>query len=321
MKSKKFLNVIKILWLVAVVAGGIYYVVKNYDAAIQYISTIEPVKLIISFLLIVAVRILNVDLIQRSLVIVGWKPNFSRAFSLVSISQLGKYIPGGIWQFVARFGAYKENQLSNKDMGKSFLIENIWLVAGAFFCSLAFLFLSIPNSVVEKYQIFLSVQLRVLLTLVCIFAWLLTLVIIEHRFDPRTKGSHARIVLTQFVTQAVMWILTGISFYVLLPVAGSLNDICFSIGAFGLAFLAGYVVIIAPGGIGVREYVAAVLFAIMYANLEIGIFTIVHRLLYTIVEFLLAGIAYLLPNKASSVENGDPGSDSAQSEDSQRQKE
>ncbi len=304
----------------AVVAGGIYYVAKNYDAAIQYISTIEPVKLIISFLLIVAVRILNVDLIQRSLVIVGWKPNFSRAFSLVSISQLGKYIPGGIWQFVARFGAYKENQLSNKDMGKSFLIENIWLVAGAFFCSLAFLFLSIPSAVAEKYHIVLSVQFRVLLALVCIFAWVLMLVIIERRFDPQTKASHARIVLVQFVTQAMMWILTGISFYVLLPVAGSLKDMSFSIGAFGLAFLAGYVVIIAPGGIGVREYVAAVLFSLVYANIEIGIFTIVHRLLYTIVEFLLAGIAYLLPNKPAPANGGAPDADKKQGEDSQHLK-
>ncbi len=305
MKNNKFLNVIKILWLVAVIAGGVYYVVKNYDTAIEYLSSIEPLSLIISFALIIALRILSVDLVRRSLVIIGWKPNFGRAFSLVSISQLGKYIPGGIWQFVARFGAYKENQISNKDMGKSFLIENIWMVGGAFFCSLAFLLISIPNTVLRNINLQLTTLTRYLLALVCILLWLLMLIIVERIFDQKSKRDHPLIVVKQFTSQAVMWIINGISFFILLPGAETLNSIFFSIGACGASFLAGYVAIFAPGGLGVREYVTTLLFSLVYVNVEIGILSIVHRLLYTVAEFLLAGIAYLIPNKGQPVANGE----------------
>ena len=306
MKKSKFLNGIKIVWLVAVIAGGVYYVVKNYDTAIEYFSSIEPLELIISFVLIIALRILSIDLVQRSLVIIGWKPNFKRAFSLVSISQLGKYIPGGIWQFVARFGAYKENQISTKDMGKSFLIENIWMVGGAFFCSLAFLLISMPDTVLQDVNLQLSTLIRYLLSLVCIILWLLMLIIIERIFDQKPKRDHPKIVLKQFISQAVMWIINGISFFILLPGTEIVNGTFFSIGGFGASFLAGYVAIFAPGGLGVREYVTTVLFSLVYVNVEIGILSIVHRLLYTIAEFLLAGIAYLIPNNGQPVADSEP---------------
>ena len=52
-------------------------------------------------------------------------------FTIFTVSQLGKYIPGSIWHFAARINAYKENALSNKKTAQVMLIENIWLVTGA----------------------------------------------------------------------------------------------------------------------------------------------------------------------------------------------
>lgn len=286
--------------MIAVIVGGVYYVINNYETAINYLFSIKPVLLVICFLFIIGLRVLNVDLVQRSLVIIGWKPNFKRAFALVSISQLGKYVPGGIWQFVARFGAYKDNQISNKAAGKSFLIENLWMVGGAFFCSLAFLVISIPDEVIQGYGVYLPMLVRILLAFFFIAMWLVLLVVIERAFHKVSIRENLHCVLKQFTAQALMWIINGISFYVLLPGTGALEDLFFSIGAFGASFLAGYVAIFAPGGIGVREYVTTVLFSIAYGGVEIGILTIVHRLLYTISEFLLAGIAYLMPNARKS---------------------
>jgi uncharacterized membrane protein YbhN (UPF0104 family) len=101
-------------------------------------------------------------------------------------------------------------------------------------------------------------------------------------------------VCKQFFSQVALWVIFGVSFFLLFSKTGSLDDLLFTIGAFGLSFLAGYVAIFAPGGIGVREYVAVLLFSIIFSSTEIGIYTIIHRLLYTLVEFLLAGIALIL---------------------------
>jgi uncharacterized membrane protein YbhN (UPF0104 family) len=304
-KKKLFLSIIKVAWTIAVLAGGIYYIVKNYASAIQYLQTINPAKLIIAFLLIIVVRLLNVDLVQRSLMLVGWKPNFKLAFSFVSISQLGKYIPGGFWQFVARFSAYKENEVSYKNMGKAFIVENVWMVFGLFFISMFFIFISGPVVIFEKIGIVFSSTQRILLALGCVVLWLLTLLIIEYLFKSTDTLPFGKSVSTQFLSQTVMWIVSGISFYCLFNQAFSLNALFYSIGAFGLSFLAGYVVIIAPGGIGVREYVAVLLFDVMVSGSNIGILTIVHRLLYTLVEFLLAGIAALISKSSKALSSSE----------------
>jgi uncharacterized membrane protein YbhN (UPF0104 family) len=294
LKNNKFLNIIKWVWVVAVVAGGIYYVIKNYVPSIQYLQSINVSNLVLSFFLIVIVRLLNVDLVQRSLILIGWKPNFKLAFSLVSLSQLGKYVPGGFWQFVARFGAYKGNQISFKNMGKSFLVENIWLVLGSFLVSFSFIFFSQPTAILQKYGLDLSANIQLILAIGCMALWFLILIIIEFTVKSGDRKPNLFNVCKQFFSQVALWVIFGVSFFLLFSKTGSLDDLLFTIGAFGLSFLAGYVAIFAPGGIGVREYVAVLLFSIIFSSTEIGIYTIIHRLLYTLVEFLLAGIALIL---------------------------
>ncbi len=296
-KKSRVLNILKAIWGVAVVAGGIYYVVKNYSTAIQYLSSINAVKLLLCALLIIVVRVQNVELVQQSLVLVGWKPNFKNAFSFVSISQLGKYIPGGVWQFFARFEAYKEANITYKNMGKAFIVENVWLVAGSFFVSLAFLLLSRPIELLAKYGFSMDARLYPVLGAAALLLWLITVAVSE--LVIRGKGAALPLGRTFYIfaSQSVLWILYGISFFCLFSQTGTLNDLFFTIGAFGLSFLAGYVIVIAPGGLGVREAVAVLLFSLMFSSSEIGIYTIVHRLLYTLVEFLLAGVALTLTPK------------------------
>jgi uncharacterized membrane protein YbhN (UPF0104 family) len=296
-KRNKILNILKIIWGVAVVAGGIYYVAKNYSTAIQYLSSISPFKLLLAGFFIILVRLMNVDLVQQSLVLIGWKPNFKNAFNFVSISQLGKYIPGGVWQFVARFEAYKEANITYKNMGKAFIVENIWMVAGSFFVSLAFILFSQPVALLANYGFSMAPMLYNLLGWICLLLWIVSIVITERVMLGKNGRVDLKRVVYLFCTQTCLWIFLGVSFFCLFSQTGSLSDLFFTIGGFGLSFLAGYVVIIAPGGIGVREAVAVLLFSLMFSSAEIGIYTIVHRLLYTIAEFLLAGIALLLTRK------------------------
>lgn len=296
------LKVLKFVWVIAVVVGGVYYVIKNYAQAIQYLDSISPLKIIASVALILIVRLLNTDLVQRSLELVGWKPNFKEAFNLVSISQLGKYIPGGVWQFVARFAAYKDNNLSVKNMGVSFLVENLWMVLGSLFVSLFFLGISAPVTILDQFGIHLTSSLLQIISISSLVLFIISLIVIEFVVKTEYHQPKLKNVIPQFVSQFLLWVTLGVSFFVLFSKIGSLNDLFFTIGAFGISFLAGYVAIFAPGGIGIREYVAVVLFSILFSSSEIGIYTIMHRLLYTVVEFLLGGIAYLLSRKKKKIE-------------------
>jgi uncharacterized membrane protein YbhN (UPF0104 family) len=62
----------------------------------------------------------------------------------------------------------------------------------------------------------------------------------------------------------------------------------------GLAYVAGFVVLFMPGGIGPREYVLLVLFAPLGPGAIIAAAVLVLRIAWTAAEVVLAGVLYVL---------------------------
>lgn len=294
MQKNKLLTVLKVIWMVAVIGGVVYYFSNNYSTTSFYVKSIDLSKLFLSSLLLLIVRFFTIDLVKNSLKSIGWKPDFLKAFIFVSISQLGKYIPGGVWQFVARFSSYKENGISIRDTGKAFLVENLWLILGSFLVGVCFVFISLPSDFLKQLGITTSIEIQILIAILSMIIWICVLIIIEKYFRPKGIHFSFRNVIGQFFSQTLMWILYGISFFLLFNRTGTVNDLLYCIGAFSLSFMGGYLVIFAPGGLGVREAIAIMFFSMKFTNSEIGVYAIVHRFLYTIVEFLLAGISFFL---------------------------
>jgi hypothetical protein len=286
--------IVKVVWTLAVIACGVYYFAVNYAVAVDYIQTINSSRLLISFVFILIMRSLHPHLVQRTLALVDFDLAFGQVFSIVSISQLGKYIPGGIWQFVARFSAYRQNQLSYKDMGKSFIIENVWLVLGSFLVGMCFVFVAGPAILLQLFGASPDSNNLPGLAWLSLSVWLLVLFATEFAFKSASRQPSAPAASRQFISQTSMWVFLGLSFAILFQNIASFDDFCLISGVFILSFLAGYLAIFAPGGIGVREYVAVLLLSALFSSAEIGIVTIIHRLLYTLAEFLLAGLSLLL---------------------------
>jgi hypothetical protein len=65
-------------------------------------------------------------------------------------------------------------------------------------------------------------------------------------------------------------------------------------GAFSLSWLAGYVAVFAPGGIGVREVLLAVLLGAFFKSGEVAIYASIHRLLWVLAEVFLGGLSALI---------------------------
>jgi hypothetical protein len=282
---------IKTGWLLAVLIGGVYYVVKNYVAAVDYLQTIGLPRLVLCLLFILGMRLLHPHLVQRSLALAGWELPFPLVFSIVSISQLGKYLPGGVWQFVARFAAYRQNRLSYRDMGKAFVVENVWLILGSLFVGAAAVFLGRPPALMQLFGAAFGPGLLPALAGLSLLLWALTIGASEYAIRSAGRRPSAAAACAQFISQTGMWLLLGLSFACLIQVAADARMWGLLSGAFILSFLAGYVAIFAPGGIGVREYVAVLLLSSLFSGPEIGVAAIVHRLLYTLAELLLAGVS------------------------------
>jgi uncharacterized membrane protein YbhN (UPF0104 family) len=84
----------------------------------------------------------------------------------------------------------------------------------------------------------------------------------------------------------------GLSFWLVFPPNG--GYLAQVTGAFSLSWLAGYIAFFAPGGIGVREVLLAILLGAFFKGEEVAIYASIHRLMWVLAEVLLGGLSALI---------------------------
>lgn len=307
MKKNRILQVLKWIWVVAIIIfiGVFFY--RNLPEAIQYLQEVPFGLVIASAVCIIIAKLLIVLLALLSVNTGEWRPSFLSMFTIFTVSQLGKYIPGSIWHFAARINAYKDNALSNKKTAQAMIIENLWLVTGA--AAFGVVFLSLNHTVMDGATL-LPVEfpewLWSLLPYLVLIFWIAGLFLLDKRYPTSSKGITISRVLLLLLIQSGIWLSLGISYYLLFLNAGT-NDLFLILGGYALSWIAGYLVIFAPGGIGVRETVQVFLFSTISTPQQVVIISLMHRMVYTIVEVLLGLVGYLLTKRVARDQNSIPG--------------
>lgn len=278
---KKWLNVVKWLWTVIVIAGVAWYFSKNSQASIAYIKNISILQFLLSVALLVVGKLFLAEMSRLSVLSESWKPSFGKMFHLYSTIQLSKYLPGGVWHFVGRFGVYRVNGLDNREAGQSILVENIWLLSsailfGAMVCATnrgLLDFIGFPSSAL----------LQVGLILLLLAAWVAVNVISARVLLKRRLEGGA--LLRQMLIQSAVWVFIGLSFFALLPPRiMNLETATLSMGAFAIGWALGYVTIFAPSGIGIREVVITAILATYILPQEAAIYAALSRLVWVVTE-------------------------------------
>lgn len=301
---KKLTAIIKWVWIAAVLAAAGWYFYSHYLEISTYLGTLSIPRILLSALFLLAGKLLLSDITRLSLKKVGWNISYRDALSITSVSQLGKYLPGGIWHFAGKFGLYKVKGLATRQTTKAMLYENIWLLSSATVVGLLMLAVSSPE-VVCDYLPFACGSNLVLAVLTGLpVLWLAGLLLFEKYFFPERKFSLSHFLLV-LVEQILIWAFFGFSYrQVFPPQAGFLAQI---IGAFSLSWVAGYVAVFAPGGIGIREFLLTLFLGAFFASSEVAIYATIHRLIWVLMEMLLgaSSAAFIgLPIKAEQSSAG-----------------
>lgn len=210
----------------------------------------------------------------------------SEMFAAWYASQLGRYIPGKIWLFAGRAGFLKTRGMK---MGRAAATT-----AYELFFTVASIGLLVMVLAIISPEVFQHTGGRVAAIAASSAILLLPLLHPVQSFLCRKKGidpgqlPSIRTSLTTTLIFAVLWMIRGLSLFLLLKGTG-LTEIHFShsVAAAPLSWLAGYIVFFVPGGIGVREAAAA---AIAAPGLIAPAAVVIagQRLFMALVEVLLA---------------------------------
>ncbi|WP_243712716.1 lysylphosphatidylglycerol synthase transmembrane domain-containing protein [Actinomadura sp. 6K520] len=229
-------------------------------------------------------------------------------FRISGISQLGKYVPGKVWALVTQIEMTREHDVPpERSFGSTMLA-----VATSTACGLAVAAVTLPLTSVtareEYWYLFLLAPLLLILLHPRIVSWSLGVMLRVIRRPPLERPVSLAVTLRAIGWTVLGWILFGVHTWLLCnAVSGDGKGLPFlATGAYALAFVAGFLVFIAPGGIGARE---AALTVVLTPALPAGapvVVAIASRVLLTAADLIVAGVALLLGRTTPAQGNEPP---------------
>ena len=206
------------------------------------------------------------------------------------VSQVAKYIPGGVWQASGQLGLARSAGVQFQRGAVAFTVQALMQAVAA--CTF--------GAVVALAWTDGADWLRVLLALASVLSLALVdrrwMVWILHKI-PRTRDASSDLVPTQrailltyiagFVTIATL----GLGYLIVLGSFGSVDDPWLVVSAFAIAWLVGFLLVPLPSGLGARE---AVLVAILHGTFPSSVLvaaSVYQRVVLIAIEGLLALIA------------------------------
>jgi uncharacterized membrane protein YbhN (UPF0104 family) len=190
-------------------------------------------------------------------------------------AQLGKYIPGSLWQYAGRTALARAHQIPVRAVAVSLTVE----VVGSMFAA------AVLSLLVFGWWGALAVPVVLLAGVVAL----------RLQRGPHGRGA-VRAALRVTPLYFAAWPLTGISFWLVgrALVAAPFRDLALYVGAFAAAWTVGVIAVYAPGGLGVREAVLVALLRGRIGSADALVLAAASRAVLAFVDVVLAGYGVLL---------------------------
>ena len=295
-KKKKIMNVVKIVFLLAVFFFLGKYFYDNWDT-IKNLDIKPDIGVFVgSMLLYFAYKVTLASLWHYITKLDKADIKYKDAIRSYLYSILGKYIPGKVFMLAARVPAYEKKGVPIRKVAVCFLLENVCTLLGAGFLFLISL-LFFPNDVLKDYMI--AVILFIVLFFVCIHPKIMNFFL--RLVGKLIKKDDMEIPFTYFQMVKIVvlfianWLIVGTGFYMLVTSIYEIpaSQLLYVGGVYGLSAIIGIISIFAPSGIGVREGIMVLGLSLIMPNEYAVIIGIVSRLWATVAELILVLGAFI----------------------------
>jgi hypothetical protein len=212
------------------------------------------------------------------------------------IAQLGKYVPGKVWVLAAQVELGREYQVRRLQMVSATLLAIAITMATGLAVAAVSLPLTSPAAISDYWWLLLLAPVLLAGLHPRIVAWPLNLALRIVRRPPLERPAGLAATLRAVAWTMLGWALFGLHLWLLALAAGGSGSglPVTATGAYALAWAVGFLVFIAPGGIGAREAALTIVLAPALPSGAPLVVAIVSRVVFTLVDLIGAGIAFLL---------------------------
>lgn len=300
----------------ALIAAALYFVFikvrKNWADFVSYEWEINWLWLCVSIILQILPLFIFSSIWRKLIAAFGhYNVTHAAAFKISYLANLGRYIPGRIWQVFGMIYLARKVKIQEGEAVASWALTQMFAIPAAFLVAALCVWLH-P----EMLDVVITQNLQgplyaaiILLALTCVlivaapakmlkaYNWFLKLV----RRQPVRMHLSPSTAAQIFFGYALGWAIFGLAFWLFLFSITGKSDLPVSVGVgvFTLAYQIGYLAFFTPGGLGVRELVMTTTLIPFLGPIAAGI-SVAARLWNILAELLSSAIALSVPLKSDS---------------------
>ena len=300
-------RIVQVILAVVLVVFAAWYLWDQWRSASQAHVTFDVHWgwLAAASLLVLATYVFLIEVWRRVLAAFGRTISFADASRIWFVSNLGKYVPGKIWQVTTMAAMLKGVGVSMGIAAAASALITIANVAAGF-ALLLVVGLQALRTLGNRTFLAAAVFVAILATVLLLAPRLGRLL---RRIAPRMWAREApldvplRATIVSVAGCLVAWVFYGVAFRLLVQaVIGSAPGPWASyIAAYVLSYLVGYLVLLAPGGLGPREATLSTLLVTLSLATppEAVVITVASRLWLTALE-VIPGVVFLAARPKAS---------------------
>jgi uncharacterized membrane protein YbhN (UPF0104 family) len=248
------------------IGASFYYVVArmntNWSEIIGLIGHWDSRLLTLSSVLLIAALALSVWTWWMSLLMLGYTVPYRRMFQAWAIPNMTKYVPGGIWVYAGSMAMLMESQVNSVNAAASIGLVQLFIYSTGVVVSFPLLLTRELNDLV--WIIAIGLVLGVVIVVLrpqLILALLRALGRGPSECQLRSIQKVRLQSLKALIGATAYWLLIGLAFWVFVRSMYPLDGVSWTYlaMAFAASQTAGFLVLVAPAGLGVREAVMTAL--------------------------------------------------------------
>lgn len=295
--KKNFYYIILIIFFTYVAI--IFY--KNWNYITSYEWQFHPVDLILVIIFLIPIYFINVLAWHYILLSLNQNINYKDNLRIWTFSNLARFIPGSVFQYPSRVLFLQKYNIPKKVSVVALFLEFALNIGVGIFVIALFSLFTRPSNNLDY-----AIQMSSLIVLLGIFCWLILLnnlskqiIKLLNRFGIDLPQISIKYLVYACILFFILFILGGISLLFvtrnITPV--ELNSIFEFIKIYALSWLIGYLVVLAPGGLGVQEITMSTLLGKIIPVPVALIIVIVFRIVLYISELIALSVGLYLNRK------------------------
>lgn len=280
-------------FLVLALAAAVYAIASRWDEVRDAWSALPVWTVLAAFAVALAYVLATMASWRAVLSDLGSAVPLGAAARMFLLSQLGKYVPGGVWNLVAAAEIGADLKIPRRRsvtvMAVALLVS---IVTGLLVALIALL--AGPADVRDRYwPAALALPVLCVLLLPPVLNRLLGIVLGRLGRPPLEHPVSAAGVVRASAWALLAWLLAGLHLYLLITALGAeatFETAALAAGAYALAWTVGFLVVVVPAGVGVREAVLGLVLADQLSGGSVVVAVLASRVLLTVADVVL-GIA------------------------------